>query len=382
MRIEGELNIVVDSEGKQIAISSTRPLFACRLFEGKPCDETLRLVPLLFSVCGQAQGIAAIRAVESAANRPAGTQVEYQRERLNMLETLREHLWRILLDWPRFTQQASNQPILTQLMSLMQSLKLCLDPQHQLLTTVGLSQNEVNQCLYQQRCQTLQETVQQRLFSMPLAQWQALTIDQFDTWIETTQNEATALLKRVKQCRWERVGETHLGNTNKVDDAYIAKQLNSATSDSFIAQPHWHGEALQTGAAVRQTKPLLQDIARHHGTGLLYRLVARLCEVSDLLIQLGTANPEQLPGEACGLSSIEAARGRLWHQVMLDGEQIGRYRIVAPTEWNFHPRGAVAQALSNLRNDSQQDRRTQAELLIHAIDPCVGYTLNMEAAHA
>ncbi|MBK6630066.1 MAG: nickel-dependent hydrogenase large subunit [Betaproteobacteria bacterium] len=37
---------------------------------------------------------------------------------------------------------------------------------------------------------------------------------------------------------------------------------------------------------------------------------------------------------------METARGTLLHQVTLAGDHVAHYRIVAPTEWNFHPRGA------------------------------------------
>ena len=59
----------------------------------------------------------------------------------------------------------------------------------------------------------------------------------------------------------------------------------------------------------------------------------------------------------------------------LDGDRIARLRILAPTEWNFHPEGAAARALASLRGDDRNTTQIQANLLIHAIDPCVGYEL-------
>ncbi len=77
-----------------------------------------------------------------------------------------------------------------------------------------------------------------------------------------------------------------------------------------------------------------------------------------------------------GLGQVEAARGRLLHRIQLDGERIRRYQIVAPTEWNFHPQGVVAQSLKTLSGDNEQIEQ-QARLLINEIDPCVTYQLSV-----
>ena len=74
---------------------------------------------------------------------------------------------------------------------------------------------------------------------------------------------------------------------------------------------------------------------------------------------------------------MQAARGLLAHGVMLDGSgKIARYRILAPTEWNFHPQGVVASSLAVLDGD-KETVEAQARQLIHAIDPCVGYALHI-----
>ena len=51
---------------------------------------------------------------------------------------------------------------------------------------------------------------------------------------------------------------------------------------------------------------------------------------------------------ASAIAWVETARGLLVHRVALDGERIAGYRIVAPTEWNFHPAGAFARGALGL----------------------------------
>ena len=54
--------------------------------------------------------------------------------------------------------------------------------------------------------------------------------------------------------------------------------------------------------------------------------------------------------EGQGFAAVDSARGRLYHSLHLDAAgRIADYRIVAPTEWNFHPDGPFARALRGAR---------------------------------
>ncbi len=111
------------------------------------------------------------------------------------------------------------------------------------------------------------------------------------------------------------------------------------------------------------------------------RLAARLTEIARLSLSL---HPEETAAiesdaagtQAAGIGQVAAARGQLVHRVCLEDERVTSYQILAPTEWNFHPRGVVARGLSGLQGDPEQMQR-QARLLINAIDPCVGYELSV-----
>jgi len=72
----------------------------------------------------------------------------------------------------------------------------------------------------------------------------------------------------------------------------------------------------------------------------------------------------------------------LVHLIDLDGagERIARYRILAPTEWNFHPRGALAAGLLGVHAPSAAELRRRADWLVQALDPCVEYRLLIDGA--
>ncbi|TXC66644.1 hypothetical protein FSC37_14910 [Piscinibacter aquaticus] len=98
------------------------------------------------------------------------------------------------------------------------------------------------------------------------------------------------------------------------------------------------------------------------------------------------ASPKALPlGPGEAISWTEMARGLLVHWVQLEdgprGPRVADCRVLAPTEWNFHPHGVLAQTLATLRGD---DRAEQAARAAVAFDPCVEFDVEYrpEAAHA
>jgi Ni,Fe-hydrogenase I large subunit len=127
---------------------------------------------------------------------------------------------------------------------------------------------------------------------------------------------------------------------------------------------------------------LLRGLAEEHGNGLLPRLAAQLLELASLQRHMARAlhrlgepvDSLAVPvGEGVGIAMVAAARGLLVHRVAVQGHRIRDYRILAPTEWNFHPRGVVANALSSLTCADDAMLERQASLLVTAVDPCVEY---------
>jgi hypothetical protein len=77
-----------------------------------------------------------------------------------------------------------------------------------------------------------------------------------------------------------------------------------------------------------------------------------------------------------GRALVETARGLLMHEIVLDGERIADYFIVAPTEWNFHPQGPIARlAARPRRKRSRCPGKAFAARAVAALDPCVRWEL-------
>ena len=92
----------------------------------------------------------------------------------------------------------------------------------------------------------------------------------------------------------------------------------------------------------------------------------------DLPLQ-GTSS---LPDEV-GLAQVQAARGLLVHRVAIRAGRVADYRILAPTEWNFHPQGAAAQGLATLPDADDETLQRIGGLFVTALDPCVAYDLRI-----
>lgn len=127
------------------------------------------------------------------------------------------------------------------------------------------------------------------------------------------------------------------------------------------------------------------------------RAAARRREISGLAFRLGAlASTSALDdcgertvagyrlGPGRGAAAVECARGRLFHLVEIDADdRVVRFECLAPTEWNFHPRGPLVQMLRGATVPDSAQLRNVIEETVAAFDPCVGFHVAIrEAAHA
>jgi Ni,Fe-hydrogenase I large subunit len=175
-----------------------------------------------------------------------------------------------------------------------------------------------------------------------------------------------------------------------IDAQAMCQRLSQDDVDRFIIAPDWKGAVYETSPLTRMVShPLLQQLRQRYGFGLLTRLVARLLELASIPAKLqqqlqaliqDRCDVERMPfgleaGE--GLGQVEAARGRLMHRAVVYRGVIAGYQILAPTEWNFHPQGMVARGLMSLPAQEIDTLKQYVDLFITAIDPCVGYRLEI-----
>jgi Ni,Fe-hydrogenase I large subunit len=95
--------------------------------------------------------------------------------------------------------------------------------------------------------------------------------------------------------------------------------------------------------------PLVKDAHRRYGDNIFSRIIARVCEMpqllnhsKELLEQLDLSEPSYIEPSiditqvnGSGESAVEAARGSLIHKVDLENGVIKNYEIITPTQWNL-----------------------------------------------
>jgi coenzyme F420-reducing hydrogenase alpha subunit len=127
--------------------------------------------------------------------------------------------------------------------------------------------------------------------------------------------------------------------------------------------------------------PIVSALVAQVGRSALTRLVARLAELAGLAAGAFGANVGQLAlRTGDGIGWVETARGLLVHRARIENGRVAGYRIVAPTEWNFHADGALVRGLRGARFPDAEAAERGARLLVESLDPCVG--ASVEVIHA
>ena len=132
----------------------------------------------------------------------------------------------------------------------------------------------------------------------------------------------------------------------------------------------------------------VRSVEAEQGGGLLARLVARRVEAKADATCLAACLEELERGVAndglsraasgTGVGSARTARGPLVYWVHAAPGRVEDVRVVAPTDWTFHPRGVLHEALLGSEACSTLER--DAGWLILALDPCVPWTVEVRDA--
>ncbi len=375
--LAGKLHIRLDPDG--VRIDSTRPVRAAALLVGRDIAQAAHLLPVLFSICAAAQATAGATAIEGALGLAVDPRIAARRRRLVAAETLREHLWRILLDWPGVLGEPTDAAAMARVMAGYGAWRTAL--------TAGFDLSAAEPAAEGAR-RGLAELGALRVFGLPPEAWlgQVEGLATLATWASQTDTAAARLVHRVLTARQAGLGRSGVGALPPLAVADLNRYLDGAdpTVDAFVARPTWDGQPRESSPLTRQLDvPLVQNLSRSFGNGLLPRLAAQLVEAARIMTaaEATAAGPGPTPGElpaGLGLAQVSAARGLLVHRVRLCDGHVTEYRILAPTEWNFHPAGVVAVGLAGLMEQADHaDLGRLARLFITAVDPCVDFELQL-----
>jgi Ni,Fe-hydrogenase I large subunit len=364
--LEGRIDIRLTRTGEAVtgvAIASSRPQLAQKLMAGREPDEAADLAGMIFSLCGRAQRVASQAACEAARGQTPAPDALRQREHAVLIERAHEHVWRLLLSWPEQAGRSPDMPSLLALRRQAAEPARFADALDAMLTTTLLAE--------------------------PPAPWANRDLAGFDAW----RAQGATLVARLFADLGDGpdVGISRaplLPALAHLEPAPAAALARHALDDAaYCSMPRWLGEPAETGALARVSNhPMLADWIARRGRGAGARLLARLLELADtpqrLRADAGLSDAAVVRSWAlednAGMAGVETSRGLLIHVVRLRDGRVADYRIIAPTEWNFHPRGPLAQALAGLA--AGPDLEARARLVSQSLDPCVSYGVELSDA--
>jgi len=348
MSLEGELLVRLEWNGarvERVNVESTRRDAAARILRGRTAPEALAWLPRVFSVCATAQAVAAQHALEYAGAHIAGTKDPRDVER----EIVDEYLFRLLIDWPR----AAGQPVDA--------------------ATVAEARRTPRE--------SLGGLVAQRVFAQAPDAW--LARRDVDAWTAAGATLPARLLGALLN-ETPQLGRSDVALMPPPTCEAIAHNVIAAMArdEAYAQAPTWEGAPVETGALARvRSHPLVAALVARDGNTAAARMTARLVELALLVAGTASAWADGFaiqPDE--GVGAVQTARGLLVHRARVEGGRIVDYRIVAPTEWNFHPDGALTHGLRGLSANDEREVEQRARVAVHALDPCVACSI--EVAHA
>ncbi|MCB1482199.1 MAG: hypothetical protein KDJ55_09575 [Rhodobiaceae bacterium] len=345
------------------------------MLAGTTTEEALFLIPTLFSVCATAQAHAAVTAVESAMGAEAPRRTQTARQALTAMETLREHVLRIALDWPGFYGGTSRAGDVRAVMQFVRRLQTALfDDAPAFLNGIEPRSDTAAALAV---CDEAEALLEREVFSEPPAIWLGrLGRNTMRRWALAAGTPAGNLLAHVADKGWlDAAAGNEPSAPASLDDLLAAWRQGGFTCGAGRTHPE------STSLSRRAGHPVLEAFG---GTGIGARLIARLVEVAslpgeirDLIAGTGKAAKALSTRDGNSVAAVEAARGRLVHAAEIADGRVVRWGFLPPTNVNFAPGGIAAECLAQLAADNDGERLGLASLVVNAIDPCVAYDVRM-----
>jgi hypothetical protein len=376
--------------GLRASVAGQRPVLGGgrlgRLLRGQQGEAVVHTLGNVFTLCAHAHRRTARLALH-AAYPQTSTDLPVEAPVLLRLETARDHLRSMALDWPQRQPSAAHSALD---LHWLRDCPLPLMPPAQ-----ACPPQEAVTALAQLRDWLA------RLLNQPVQDWltRHSNTEAFAHWCHSRAHD---LSPARSLAAWHPLASTLTPHTRNLDllNSDIAVQSTQlraiaqamATDSDFVQRPLWRGQCAETGVWTRLRHQTERDTLTHNAWT---RLGARWMELVNLTTTPPLTTDEQrdplldsgalFMGQGQAIAWCEMARGLLLHWVQLDPQgRVDDYRVLAPTEWNFHADGALAKALTALPAHDT----AAAWCLAAAYDPCVDCTVQStstteeEHAHA
>jgi hydrogenase large subunit len=390
-KIEGEakLNFSFDEDKKigfvDIEFLSTRNIET--ILEGKSALDALVINPRVCGICGHAHLIATVKALEDCyTNLQISQKAKILRELTLNFELIQNHFkWFYLTIMPLFGHK---QYLLkaTKPSSTINKAIAVIGGQypHNSYAIVGGVVCEPTQLDMIKVVNYIDEVIKYFEQNMVVANSKDfLQCDSIEKLFSLDGDLAT-ILNDIKNNFWQQVGKSYdrflvFGNNSyfnggKANHTRVSQNLNINDIKEFENQKSYaknvtykdkYYEVGPLSRAMLNKTPLIKEAHRKYGDSILTRIVARVCEIPQLLNhsqklikELNLDEPSFIAPKidiskisSSGVGIVEAARGSLIHKVNLENGIIKKYDIITPTQWN-------------LSNGTKQNQSTSQKAMI------------------
>lgn len=323
----------------EIEVRQRRPAVVASLV-GKRVESALQLVPVLLPVCGQAQSVAASRAIAAARAQEESTEQQLENARRLWREQAMAAAWRCTVDWPDLLGEPRQLDALKRIRRAREDRE------------IG--------AMLRQLVPGLEEV---------------MSIDSLLEWVGDGGSSAARIARLAIDTEYGARDETAAGDSSI--DALVQAAGAALAQDPFDPLDP-EGSPREVGPLAMARDTLTAEIGRHTGSLTLARLLAQVLDQRVIYRALHSDRAEVNenyrwagPGGS-GVGCAITARGPVFHRVRLDVDRIADWRVLAPTDWHFGPRGPVVRDLRELSTPEAM------RLLVVSYDPCAPWSLHID----
>lgn len=367
---------VADGAVVSARLASHRALGITRAMAGRPVEDVLGAVPLLFPLCAQAQQVAALEAVESGASLQVPDAHRRARHALVRAEALEGHARALWVEGAALFGSAPDVAAWARLRRALTALPKALYPDGDAGRLGGgrlaPDRGRVGVLLEEAQSASLREALPSRVVDLA-----SLT-----QWARSASGAGARMVTEVLARGWAGLAPS----PRLCPELSPQDVLHGLAQDpAYPERPTLRDGPAEAGPLARQrTHPLVADVMAHHGPGFLARLVARLVELTawpgDLVAELDAlpsapAHRRPLPPEGDGVGLADTGRGQLAHRVTWEGGRVARWERVAPTEWTHHPDGVATRGPVGW---PAHEATARAAWHMALLDPCVPFGVTVE----
>ncbi|MEW5743476.1 MAG: hypothetical protein AB1938_31485 [Myxococcota bacterium] len=343
MRGDGELKVEIDvADGlvRRVGLVHPGPEDVGRRVVGALAEDAALWMASASSADPVAHAVAARSAVENALGVVVDRAEARFREARVRAERVERHAYQLFLDWPGLIGHAPKS----------RALRRVREAQRALLTDGRWK------------------------LDTPLFDWDEPTsVTALARWAMEHDEAAAWLVRYLFEHELASAGQSDVPLAPMLSASWFASRVKDR---AFVRAPAIDGTPREVGpVASLVDHPLVGDVLRTNGAGLLARFSARLVALAEDLRWLARAQrlrqvkPVKLPlrsGE--GAAVVETVRGPLAHVVEVTAGRVAAWTVVSPWQWNFHPRGALVGALTGTPASGLQER---TRWLVAGLEPSV-----------